>query len=1300
MTKLHTDEYAAIKATGTQYDNLIRSAAESEGVRYDLLHKQIYNESSFKSDAKSPTGPLGLAQFTEATGRAYGLMSPEDRLDPLKAVPAMARHMRDLIDKYDGDELTAALAYNQGEGPLGAPQVSAMRAGDFSKLSAEGRGYMAKLADVAVSKHLDAFKSLTGSSMPQQGALGLTGQPVEKGATVGELAAAQGKPLSGDVETGAWEGTGKASKAALATSVIGAAYRGYAEEGADLGTVVSMMRPVSRMQHDPMTDEDFATLDSYGVQPEYYRQFASAERSEWAKILPTVLDSQDYQQDFNTAGWAAQVTGGLVGAAGDPTSYIPAVGLTGSLGARVGKGAAYGVATAVAGDHLRSRVVGGESHLAASAAGGAILGGALSGVFGKNIRVTRGNDAAEHLADPFTGPTIRAEARVRAAQEGAPDPTLMPHIEGEPTANVNGVALQPVPFEPGAVRLPNGTILSGSNPLNPVTVARMEQFERAAGGARMGGFTEIGHTLNRSESPEVRDIAGQLFRPPTGTVSGSNGRFAATASDIIEREKGQDNVSYQSLTELGDAVMGSKWYSALPGSRTEAQQVLDRRAVEALEDSTGAARASLRAEERAYMDAIGAHTERKHDSLTNPAKYGNSNAVSLLDSTRHQGHYFPNVYDRGARVLWSERLGGTDALQDAVRESMLRSYAGRPATRARVDAHITDLLNAEGVPVTPQAIAQRVREYASAKSYGITQDNSLTTQAFDITQGQFGGNIADNNFLKGRHLFDSDVPVSTPHGDFSVNDLRDFSVGRILQAYDRRVNGDVAVMGSTGRTVGDLEAQIKALPDGIKPDERAAFDQALKVLTGQARRDTPEGAWATVGRALNDTAFTLKSFFMPFQNFTEMAGLVSRGYVHMLGHNIPAYKDLIAGKYNMTGEGLNDLHAGLFGRELDGSIVPARMDIIERLRQQGSNEAVAQTVGSLKWATGAMSRRSPAGYMLPETTNHLLDAGRKGILGDIVRHTLAGGKNPFDTMLVSESSLLRSASITPAQWDGIKDLISSSMVRDAEGKYSVRDMAAFQSDPRSMHLWRLADRMADEVVIRPHKVSNLDTKAYGVGVKMLMQFKSFLVKSLNERLMRGINEARMNGRVMDQTYTAALSALAGGSFYASTAYLKAQMMPTHDRKQYLKDALDPNMIAYAALTRGSYLGTPFGLANIAAAPLGFDQAAMVRTSILPEAARKKDPKEKAWLYGLSDLDKPGEVLTGALKQVPVAGMVSSAAQVGYNLSKLAGTTNSPDMSQQYRTGIFNGFRGLVPNDPVSQRATVEMFERWGIDTTK
>jgi len=45
-------------------------------------------------------------------------------------------------------------------------------------------------------------------------------------------------------------------------------------------------------------------------------------------------------------------------------------------------------------------------------------------------------------------------------------------------------------------------------------------------------------------------------------------------------------------------------------------------------------------------------------------------------------------------------------------------------------------------------------------------------------------------------------------GPFSINDLRDFTVGQLLQTYDRRVNGDIAVMGSMGKTAGELEAQI------------------------------------------------------------------------------------------------------------------------------------------------------------------------------------------------------------------------------------------------------------------------------------------------------------------------------------------------------------------------------------------------------------------------------------------------------------------------------------------------------------
>ena len=70
-------------------------------------------------------------------------------MDPQKAVPAIARHLKDLKGAYQGDLLKAALAYNQGQGRLGSPQLAALDQGDFTKISPEGQNYMRKLLDVS-----------------------------------------------------------------------------------------------------------------------------------------------------------------------------------------------------------------------------------------------------------------------------------------------------------------------------------------------------------------------------------------------------------------------------------------------------------------------------------------------------------------------------------------------------------------------------------------------------------------------------------------------------------------------------------------------------------------------------------------------------------------------------------------------------------------------------------------------------------------------------------------------------------------------------------------------------------------------------------------------------------------------------------------------------------------------------------------------------------------------------------------------------------------------------------------------
>ena len=91
-----SNDYESVKAKGTPYDAMIRQEADRNEIPYEFMHKLIYNESSFNNNAKSPTGPLGLGQFTELTGKAYGLMTPEDRMDPQKAVPAIARHLKEI----------------------------------------------------------------------------------------------------------------------------------------------------------------------------------------------------------------------------------------------------------------------------------------------------------------------------------------------------------------------------------------------------------------------------------------------------------------------------------------------------------------------------------------------------------------------------------------------------------------------------------------------------------------------------------------------------------------------------------------------------------------------------------------------------------------------------------------------------------------------------------------------------------------------------------------------------------------------------------------------------------------------------------------------------------------------------------------------------------------------------------------------------------------------------------------------------------------------------------------------------
>lgn len=1308
------------KSKPSDYDGIFQKAADSHGVSYDLLRKLSFNESSFNPKAVSKTGPKGIMQFTRNTARSMGLNvtdgDDDGRYNPELAIDAGAKLLASLVKKYNGDELKAALAYNQGEGPAGAPQLQAYDKGDFGSISEEGRNYMRKLLDVAKSPNsgaLEAFGGITpkGKGIPAEDAF----KGIAKAGKVGtELPESHGFDIEGVAQEAPntpyakdfWErtgttldeynsrstffGFGDAAEAQIQNSTLGVAFRAArADDGYDV--FKDTMTPTRWNSYVP-SKEDLQKLRDSGLPPSYYGVVTGGDGENWDALIKLAKDNFEADQRATEAGTGAKLAAGIVGAGVDPLSYVPLVGVAGKGLKVVNKALRVGAqagALSVASEGIRTSVAGGEAHYADAALGGLLFGAgmsALSDAVAAGIRKARGVESVNE----FAGPALRMEARETAINTGGHDTSTLPPENFSFEQDHRGVPFADHPTEEGAVVLANGSILSDTNPLNPRTQRDFAEIdpERAAPGIKLGGFTEIGLKTLGSKDAGVRAIAQDLVRSPTGMQSGSSGKFGATASDIHERLHATDQRMYNQLYDAVDRAMKDPEFSVgeQKMSRRAIRQEVYKRAALAIERPE--LQADLTKGEREVMDLLKEHFDTKRELMEQPGIFGNANAVSIFPGSRHKGTYVPNVYDRGAKELMMQKLGGPEGLQQAIAQSWLTSYRVRPEVKARVDEYLMELNGYKSVDqVTPEV----VQKHAMDKAYGIshTEDFTASSVIDDNITGLVG--IENNSFLEARNMFDSDLPVTLPDGStFSVNDLRDFDMARIIPAYDRRVNGDISIMGGSGKTTQQLKDEIMALDKraerkGQLKGEVEALKDTVKILTGRARRNN-DTAFETAMRTLNDLAFFAKNFYMGPQNLTEIAGMLAKGNVKAMLHGIPTLRDLATRTSPVSGSELRELHGALFGRELDQLIRPGREDIVQRIREASDTSgAMASVIGTIKFGTQELSARSPWTKMLNGTANYILDTARQGVLGDVAGAALGGKGSKF-----GKDNFLKAASISPEQWSGIKQLFVDHATRDANGQFTIKDKKAFSQDPRAMDLWRLADKVADETMLRPHKVSQQDSKAYGAGVKMAMQFKNFTIKSLNAKFIRSFYEGYKNNRAIDMALTHVLSLGIAGTYFAMQAHVKAYGLQESQRKDYLKKALNPTMLGYAALTRSSHTGAPLSIVSMMAGAAGFQDANMLRSTILPkeEQFQKKD--------GASKGRAESSNLAGNLgSQVPALGYIGNVIATAKNAYGVATAPNKPT-ERDYMTGLMNSTKELVPNDPLTQQLVMKIYEANGV----
>jgi Transglycosylase SLT domain len=97
------------------FDRLIQAACQRYGVEFALVKAVIKAESAFNPGALSRAGARGLMQLMPATAAMHGvddIHAPSDNID------GGVRHLRLLLNQFDGDVPLAVAAYNAGAGAV------------------------------------------------------------------------------------------------------------------------------------------------------------------------------------------------------------------------------------------------------------------------------------------------------------------------------------------------------------------------------------------------------------------------------------------------------------------------------------------------------------------------------------------------------------------------------------------------------------------------------------------------------------------------------------------------------------------------------------------------------------------------------------------------------------------------------------------------------------------------------------------------------------------------------------------------------------------------------------------------------------------------------------------------------------------------------------------------------------------------------------------------------------------------------------------------------------------------------
>ena len=146
----------AARGIREQFEPLVQEFSKLAGIRPDLVRAVIQVESGFNAKARSPKGAMGLMQLMPATARELGV---SNAYDPAENIRGGTTYLRQLLDRYNGNEELALAAYNAGFGAVDrhGKQVPPFR---------ETRDYVQKIGSMAQLEDAPVPAGTTATTPP------------------------------------------------------------------------------------------------------------------------------------------------------------------------------------------------------------------------------------------------------------------------------------------------------------------------------------------------------------------------------------------------------------------------------------------------------------------------------------------------------------------------------------------------------------------------------------------------------------------------------------------------------------------------------------------------------------------------------------------------------------------------------------------------------------------------------------------------------------------------------------------------------------------------------------------------------------------------------------------------------------------------------------------------------------------------------------------------------------------------------------------------------------------------------